>query len=161
MEQLRATYRNDFVEVNISGRTSFNKPWYTLEGALKKMTWNNQVQGAMIWTIPSGTGINVDCSYNWYNGYTTPQDSEVLLNAEVSQLFFKKKMTLSLKCFDILNQSRNHFVTDTENYHMETLNNTLGRYVMISLTYRFGNFGNAGKQMDSRMQRGGMGGPRF
>jgi len=38
----------------------------------------------------------------------------------------------------------------TDNYVQDTQNNTLGRYIMVSLTYRFGNFGG---------QRGGMRGP--
>ena len=38
------------------------------------------------------------------------------------------------------------------------LNNTLGRYIMLSFTYRFGNFGEAGQQMRSRMGQGGPGG---
>ncbi|MBQ8089530.1 MAG: hypothetical protein IJ233_02225, partial [Pyramidobacter sp.] len=37
-----------------------------------------------------------------------------------------------------------------DNYVQDTQNNTLGRYIMVSLTYRFGNFGG---------QRGGMRGP--
>ena len=48
-------------------------------------------------------------------------------------------------------------MTDSANYHTESVNNTLGRYIVLSLTWRFGNFGKAGEQMRSRM--GGPGGP--
>ena len=37
----------------------------------------------------------------------------------------------------------NPTVTDSSNYHSEVRNNTLGRYIILSLTYRFGNFGSA------------------
>ena len=52
-------------------------------------------------------------------------------------------------------------VNDTANTHVETLNNTLGRYIILSLTYRFGKFKGAkgGPQGGPGMGRpGGMGG---
>lgn len=154
-ERLKATYRNNFVEVGVSGRTNFTKPWYTMESANAKMTWNNQVSLETLWTIPKGFGINVDGRYNWYNGYTTAQPAAFLLNAEITKLLFKNMCTLSLKGYDLLNQSKNLSVTDTDNYHLETRNNTLGRYIIVSLTFRFGNFGKAGQMMERR----GPGGP--
>ena len=123
------------------------------------MTWSNQVQAEMLWTIPKGFGINAEARYNWYNGYTTPQDPECILNAEITKLLFKNRFTLSLKCYDILNQSKTLTVSDTENYHSEVVNNTLGRYIILSLTYRFGNFGKAGQQMQQRGGGRGPGGP--
>ena len=163
-ERLKFTYRNDFVEASVSGRTRMNKPWYTLESASEKITWANSVQAEMLWTIPGGVGINADCSYNWYNGYATAQEPECILNAEITKLLFKNRFTLALKCYDILNQAKTLTVTDTEGYHSEVRNNTLGRYVILSLTWRFGNFGKAGQQMNARRGPGGPGpghgGPR-
>lgn len=143
-QRLRLTYRNDFVEVTVGGRTRMNKSWYTMENSQLKATWNNQVDGSMNWTIPGGVNLIADVDYNWYNGYTTPQDDEIILNAEITKLLFKNKCTLALKAYDILGQSKNLSVSDSANYHMETRNNTLGRYIILSLTYRFGNFGGPG-----------------
>ena len=98
----------------------------------------------MNWTVPGGINIIADCDYNWYRGYTTPQDDEFVLNAEIDKLLCNNRLTLALKAYDILNQSKNLSVTDESNYHLETRNNTLGRYVILSLTWRFGNFGQAG-----------------
>ena len=53
-------------------------------------------------------------------------------------------------------------MTDASNYHKETRNNTLGRYVILSLTYRFGNFNNKGGGGPRGPMGGGprgMGGP--
>ncbi len=153
-QRLRLTYRNDFVELTLGGRTRMSKSWYTMENAQQKATWNNQVDGSMNWTIPGGINLIADVDYNWYNGYTTPQEDEVIMNAEITKLLFKNKFTLALKAYDILGQSKNLSVTDASNYHQETRNNTLGRYVILSLTYRFGNFGGPGGG------RGPHGGPR-
>ena len=159
-QRLRLTYRNDIVELTVGGRTRMSKSWYTMENSNLQATWNNQVDGSMNWTIPGGINLIADVDYNWYNGYTTPQEDEVILNAEITKLLFKNKFTLALKAYDILGQSKNLSVTDASNYHQETRNNTLGRYVILSLTYRFGNFGGMGGGRGPGGPRGPMGPPR-
>ena len=159
-QRLRLTYRNDFVELTLGGRTRINKSWYTMENSQLTATWNNQIDGSMNWTIPGGFNVIADVDYNWYRGYTTPQDDEVILNAEITKLLFNNKFTLALKAYDILGQSKNLSVSDSANYHMETRNNTLGRYVILSLTYRFGNF-NGGRSGQGGHGPGGFGGPRY
>lgn len=153
-QRLRFTYRNDLVELNFGGRTNMQKTWQTIENSNQKYTWKNQVDASMNWTIPGGINFIADAAYNWYNGTDTPEKDEIILNAEFTKLIFKKKCTLALKAYDILGQSKNLTITDKDNIHTETRNNTLGRYVILSLTYRFGNFNNKG----GGGQRGPMGG---
>lgn len=153
-ERIRFTYRSDKLEITAGGRARLNQSWYSLETVAPTKTWSNQLQGSINWTLPAGINVISDVRYNWYNGFTTPKESQVVLNAEITKLLFKKKMTLSLKGYDLLNQARNISVTDNENYHQETYNNTLGRYIIVSLTYRFGNFDNA-----RNGRHGGEGGP--
>ena len=158
-ERLRATYRSDYIEVIASARTRVSKPWYTVQTEVAA-TWNNQVSGSFKWTIgDSGIELSTDANYNWYNGYTTPQDPELVWNAAFSIPLFRRQATLSLKAYDLLDQAKNVRVATTDNYYSETRNNTLGRYIMLSFTWRFGNFGQAGEQMRSRMG-GGPGGFR-
>ena len=160
VERFRATYRSDNIEVMASARTRVSKAWYTVQTQVDA-TWNNQVSGSFKWTIgDSGVELSTDADYNWYNGYTTPQDPELVWNASVSTPLFRRQATLSLKAYDILDQAKNLNVTTTDNYYQETRNNTLGRYIMLSFTWRFGNFGEAGKKMRSRMG-GGPGGGRI
>lgn len=162
MQMLRLTYRNDVVELVAGGRTNVTKSWYTIKSASQKATWNNNVSFEMNWTLPFGMNIIGDVNYNWYNGYATRQKPEFILNAEITQLLFKKTCTLALKAYDILNQAKNLSVTDASNYHQEVSNNTLGRYVVLSFTYRFGTFGgNRGHQRPGGPggMRGGMGRP--
>ena len=155
-QRLRLTYRNDLVELTLGGRTRMSKSWYTMENSELAATWNNRVDASMNWTIPGGINLISDLGYNWYEGYTTPQEDEIILNAEITKLLFKNKCTIALKAYDILGQSKNLSVSDSANYHMETRNNTLGRYIIVSLTYRFGNFGGAG---GGGRGPGGHGGP--
>ena len=141
MQSLRLTYRNDFVELIAGGRTNVSKSWYTLESANANATWNNNVSFEMNWTLPFGMNLISDLNYNWYNGYSTAQTPEFILNAEITQLVLNKKGTIALRAYDLLNQAKNLMVTDASNYHQETRNNTLGRYIIVSFTYRFGTFG--------------------
>ena len=157
MERLRLTYRNDVVELTAGGRTRMSKSWYTIANQSTNMTWSNQVSASMNWTVPGGLGIVADGNYNWYNGYTTDQGTQLILNAKITKMLFKDKFTLALNAYDILDQAKNLSVSDSSNYHTETLNNTLGRYIVVSLTYRFGNFGGkGGRRMGPGMGRGPM-----
>ena len=151
-QRLRFTFRNDLVEIDLGGRTRMSKSWYSVTEYNQSATWNNKIDLSMNWTIPGGINLIADADYNWYNGYSTQQEDEFVLNAEISKLLFKNKFTLALKAYDILGQSKNLNVSDESNYHQETVNNTLGRYIILSLTYRFGNFNGNG-------QHRGPGGP--
>ena len=154
VERLRVTYRNDALELSTSGRTRVSRSWYTIKNTNDQTTtWNNQVNAAVTWTWDlAGMTLKSDFNYNWYRGYSTEQPSEYIWNAEIQKLLFKKKFTLALKAYDILGQSKNLTVTDNANYHSEVLNNTLGRYIIVSLTWRFGTMNREG-------MRGGFGGP--
>ena len=169
MERLRLTYRTDALELAASGSTRMNHSWYTITtNAENTTTWNNQVSASVNWTWENpGLTFKADYNYNWYNGYENPQPVEHILNAEVQKLLFKNKVTLAVKGWDILGQARNLSVSDAGNSHRETINNTLGRYIIVSLTYRFGTMGGPGSRggmhggsgMGRPMGGPGMGGP--
>jgi len=156
--RLRFIYRNDAIELALSERTRYNQSWYTVASENDKTaTFNNQVRLEANWTWKAiGMTIKGDFNYNWYNGYSTKQPDQYVLDAEIQKNLFKNKFTVGLKAYDILGQAKNLTVTDNANYHMEAVNNTLGRYIILSLTYRFGT-------MDKSKMRGpggpGMGGP--
>ena len=84
-----------------------------------------------------------------------------LWNANISKLILNNSATIALRAYDILGQARALSVSDTENYHQEVRSNTLGRYIILSFTWRFGSFGQARDRMRQRMPGGGpMGGGR-
>lgn len=159
-ERLRLIYRTDNLELTASGRTRMNKSWYTItDNKQNTTTWNNQLSASVNWTWDQpGMEFKTDFDYNWYNGYETAQPSQYVLNAEISKMLFQKKVTVTLKGYDILGQSKNLTVSDIDNYHTESINNTLGRYIILSLTYRFGTF-DKGKMGRGMGGYGGHGGP--
>ena len=161
-ERLRVTYRSDDLEVSVSGRTRMNKSWYTIaKEAENTLTFNNQVRATLNWTWDApGITFKSEYNFNWYNGYASNLNytPEHILNAEIQKLLFKKRMTLALKGYDILGQAKNLSVSDNSNYHSEVVNNTLGRYIILSLTWRFGTFDRS-KMRGPGGMRGGPGGP--
>ncbi len=160
MERIRLTYRDDHIEIIGSARTRVSKPWYTIQDDVAA-TWNNQASGSFKWTPgTSGFEISTEARYNWYNGYTTPQDPQFIWDASMSMPIFKRQATISLKAYDILEQAKNLRVNVTDNYYQETRNNTLGRYVILSFTWRFGNFGGNRGGMRGGPGMGGPGGFR-
>ncbi|MBQ2149913.1 MAG: hypothetical protein II434_00085, partial [Bacteroidales bacterium] len=140
-----------------SARTRINKSWYSIKDS-RTTTFNNQVRFGVNWTWDA-TGITFksEGNYNWYRGYSVEQPNEVVLDAEIQKLLFNKKVTFAIKGYDILGQSKNLSVTDSDNYHREVVNNTLGRYIIASLTYRFGTFDRS--KMRNQGRRGPGGGP--
>ena len=150
-ENLRFVYRDDIVEASVGGGTRYSQSWYTISKNNHPATWTSNVEGRFIAKIPDVINVSTDARYTFYNGYNAGyNDPRLVWNAEISKQIFKNRFTLAVKVYDILNQSRNTYRQTTDNYVQDTQNNTLGRYIMVSLTYRFGNFGG---------QRGGMRGP--
>ena len=155
-ERLRLRYSGKSIEATLGASTRMNKSWYSISTMKDQTTtWNNQVSLELNWDLSSiGMTLSGDANYNWYNGYSTPQPSQCVLNAEISKLLFNNNVTLALRGYDLLGQSKNLTVTDNSNYHSESINNTLGRYVVLSVSWRFGTMGQR-----NRRPSGGPGGP--
>ena len=159
-QRLRLTYRSDNFEImgGASGRYSHitysvNKGKTTTIGGVNNTeTWNNSVDGSINWTLLAGFTLKTDASYNWYINYT-----------DIQKLLFKNKVTLALRAYDLLDQARIIGVRERDGVITESWSNTLGRYVIVALTYRFGTFGGSRGGGGMRMGPGpggpGMGGP--
>ena len=132
MENLTFVYRNDYLETRLGARASYRKAWYEIASQARSDTWDNSVFAEVTATLPWGMEIATDARYNYYIGYDEGfGEPSLTWNAEISQQLLKNKMTLRLKVYDILNQSRNNYRNTTDNYIEDTYNNTLGQYFII------------------------------
>ena len=160
-ENLRFMYRGDLLEVSVNGGTRYSQAWYDVASSNVAPTWTSNV-GADFRLNSDIINVSTDARYTFYKGYGSDfNDPTFVWNAEISKQLFKNRFTLAVKAYDILNTAKNKYRTTTDNYVLDTQNNTLGRYIILSLTYRFGTFGgkNGGGQMGpGRMGPGGMGG---
>ena len=164
MERLRLNYRSDDLEVTVNGGTRANKPWYSIKSEDKPevIKWNNSVGASVNWTIGyTGLQFTTDANYNWYVNYNN-QPSRLIWNAGLSMPIIYNSATISLNAYDILGQRRMLSTSETENYRSETTSRSIGRYVILSFTWRFGTFGGRNGRMGGfgggRGGRGGFGG---
>ena len=164
MERLNLNYRSDNFEVRVNGGTRFNKPWYSVKttGNTENVTWNNSVGGSINWTIGyTGLTFTTDANYNWYNGYKTNQPSRLIWNAGLQMPIIYNSATIALNAYDILGQRKNLSTTQNENLYSESRSLSIGRYVILSFTWRFGTFGGRNGRMGGfGGGRGGFGGGR-
>ena len=153
------TYRLDNFEARVGGGTGFRNAWYSVKTMDNIRTWNNRLNASINWTFLKTFNITTDINYRFYKGYSSGfGDPQTIWNGEISKTFYRNAFTFKVRVYDILNKSRNTYRTTSENYFEDVTNNTLGRYVMFTLTYRFGSFG--GRSMrEGGNRRGGFMGP--
>ena len=161
-ERFQVSYRGLQLQVNLGASTNMSKSWYRQKGDAadqskaserNTQTWSNAITGSLTWNwLLTGMNVTMNANYRWYNGYSTPVDPQFIINMTVSKSLGPVSLTLNVN--DLLGQSVALSVTDGSSRHVETLNTTrLGRYVILSASYNFGNFG-------GRAGRGGRGGNR-
>ncbi len=110
------------------------------------------------YNAPFGLILNSDLGFSATSGYAEGYDEERWLwNASISYEFLRdRSLTLSLKAYDLLNQNSNIRRSISANYIEDVSTNTLGRYCMITVAYKFNTFGK-GNQPEGRGR--GFGGP--
>lgn len=107
---------------------------------------------------PFGLVLNSDLRYSATSGYASGYDQKQWMwNASVAYQFLKdRSATVTLKVNDILGQEKNISRNVTANYIDDQRYNTLGRYMMVTFTYKFNTFGKGNEPKDLNMGPGGM-----
>ncbi len=156
---LRFTYRNDWMEFYTGGNARCSLNWYYDNTKNTPAAWTNSVNARLVVNVPNVCDIKSDCNYIFYLGYMgANREPSFVWNAEISRQMFKKKGTLAFKAYDMLDQTKNVSRTITDNYMRDSWSNSLGRYVVVSFTYRFGKFVDRNQMGGRRGGRGGYGG---
>lgn len=156
------TYRPDNFEIEL-------RPYYGLQ------TTHNSVQKKANQTVhtyggrfdgtyytPWGLTLQTDVNYSATSGYAAGYDTRTWRwNASLSQQFLRSKaLTLAIKVYDILNQRNNISRSVNANYTQDTEYNSLTRYFMVTLSYRFNSFGKGNEpQGGGDFMHRGPGGP--
>lgn len=141
-ERLGINFRSEKTDYGISGSYSYNNINNSLEGQRDQefMSWN--ITGDATLKLPHDFSINSNITYVGNSGYTKGYNqNEVLWNASVSKMLFKKKNgNIEFRIYDILQQRTNisHYVD--ANTIQETTTNSLTGYFILRFTYRFNVF---------------------
>ena len=112
------------------------------------------------YTLPFGLTLGTDLNYSATSGYSQGYDTKTWMwNASLSYEFLRNRAaTVSLKAYDILGQRSNVRRSVTANYIDDSRYNSLTRYVMVTVSYRFNTFGK-GQQPADRNGHGEFGPP--
>ena len=101
------------------------------------------VRGSYV--TPHAFELSTNLRYTVYKGYAAGYDRpELGWDAEVSKNI--GAFTLSLKAFDILNQTRGRSHTVTANYEEDSYRLVMGRYVLFGVKWNFGKMNAAQSQ---------------
>ena len=140
--QLRPTYG---FQNTSSGQTNLNRNVHTYGGSADA-------------TLYLGNFVfNTDVRFSQTSGYSAGYNtSQWIWNASLEYMFYKKQFTLAARAYDLLNQRKSIGRTSTANTVTDSWNNSLGRYVMFSLSYRFNTFQKNGQETP-QMNYGGFG----
>lgn len=143
MESPGVTFRPDNFELEI-------RPQYNLQltsnslTSQKNMTvhrYGGRFDGT--YYTPWGLTLQTDLQYTATSGMAAGYDTKTLMwNATLSQQFLRSKaLTVAVKVYDLLNQTQNIRRQVTANYIDDIESNSLSRYFMVTLSYRFNTFG--------------------
>ena len=168
MERLAASYRNDWLEIELNGSVNYNRSRSELQTSNNLDTWMFTYGGMVGITAPWGTSLTTNMNMQSRRGYNdaSMNTNELIWNAQLSQSFLKgNALTLSLQLYDILHQQSNLSRAITASMRTDTEYNAITSYGMLHVIYRLNLFGGkAGRQGfggpgGSGGRRGGFGGP--
>ncbi len=134
------TYQlGDGLRLNLTPSVTYQRATSDREDFTKVSAWNYNVRFSGMVHLPWSFELSTDLtSYN-RRGYNDDQmnTSEWVWNARLTRGFLKKKLTLSIDAFDILGQLKSTTIALNSQGRTETWHNSLPRYVMAHLAYKF------------------------
>ena len=130
-------YPTSWFELTPNVRYSYLKSDYSLnpKNNNETTTWAFSTEGRVDFVDGFFMGYNL--SKNYVSGISANvTNNPFIINTSLSKDVFKKKGTLQLQAFDLLNQ--NNFIVRTlgDNGYTDTKSNALSRYFMLNLTVR-------------------------
>ena len=167
-ERLSASYRNDWLEVELDGSLNYTHSRNKLQANSNMDTWVYSYGVNITANAPWGTSLSTNLHQNSRRGYSdaSMNTDELVWNAQLSHSFLKgNALTVSLQMYDILHNQSNISRTINAMMRSDTEYNSVNCYGMLSVAYKLNIFGGkssmGGKSpMGDRDGHGGPGGRR-
>ena len=161
-ERLAASYRNDWLEIELNGSLNYQHNRSELQTYNNLDTWQFSYGGMIGVTAPWGTALTTNLNMQSRRGYAdeSMNTNELIWNAQISQSFLKgKPLTISLQLYDILHQQSTISSQLTASMRSDTEYNAVTSYGMLHVIYRLNLFGGMSNFGGGRRGPGGPGGP--
>jgi outer membrane receptor protein involved in Fe transport len=138
-EKVSGKFKVDKFETRLQVGMTYNMTRNNLSNVQDRNTSTYNIQHFFLWKLPYDFSIQNDLNMTYYAGYGDDfKKKEILWNASISKLFLKKKRgTVKLQFFDILNDRNNIVRYVSGNYMSDSRSNSISRYFMLSFSYKF------------------------
>ena len=150
-------FRNSVFDIELRPRYSFQTTANTVTTASNRNihTWGGMFDGT--YSAPFGLVISTDLRYSTTSGYSSGYNSDQWIwNGSLAYQFLSEKQAaLTISVYDILGQRKNIFRNVTAEYIEDAIYNSLGRYGMVTFTYRFNTFKKGEQPKDRNADRWG------
>ena len=143
-QRLAASYRNNWLEVELNGSVTYTNNRSELQPNNNLDTWQFSYGGMVGVTAPWGTSLTTNLNMQSRRGYSdaSMNTNELIWNAQVSQSFLKgNALTISLQLYDILHEQSTVSRTLTAMQRSDTEYNSITSYGMLHAIYRLNLFG--------------------
>ncbi len=152
-EQLRLTYRNDWLEVNLHGNGRYNRSRASATAASDLDTYLYGYGLSTVVNLPWLMNISTDINQSSRRGYSDAamNTNQWIWNAQVSQTMLNGRGTLALRWQDILSQRDMVNRTVTATSRTDSNSDRITSFVMLSFTYRMNFFGSGSRRGERQM----------
>ena len=142
----RISNRNqDILELNAKASATFNKVDYSLNETLGQQYINTVYSADIAWHLTYNWTISADANYRAYDqDVFGGAQNMFLMNFSLSRLLMSERAEIELVVNDLFNQNLGVTFSNTGTYIQEQRVETLGRYVMLRLSYRLNALGSLG-----------------
>ena len=148
-------FRNSVFDIELRPRYSFQTTANTVTTANNRNihTWGGMFNAT--YSAPFGLVVGTDLSYSTTSGYSAGYNSDQWIwNGSLAYQFLRdKQAAVTVTVYDILGQQKNIFRNVTANYIEDAIYNSLGRYGMVTFTYRFTTFKKGEQPKDRNADR--------
>ena len=133
-QSLRANMLREFVELTTGVAYTYNRNVYVLQenNITNIHTWNFNLNGKVYFLKTFSLGADVNKQVN--SGYSGALSANpLMLNATLEKMLFKRKLTVRLQGFNLLDETSRLSQSISGNTVTENQNRLLGRYFMATL----------------------------
>lgn len=138
-QNLTLKFKSSKFETNLRAGISFNTAKNNLTSVEDRNNTTYNLNYFALVKLPYDFSVSSTLKYSYNTGYEDDfKNSELLWNASISKDFLKKKKgTLRLQLYDILNDRNNINRYVSGNYMSDTRTNAVSQYFMVSFSYKF------------------------
>ncbi len=141
-------YKDRF-DVSAGGRVTFDDVDYSLSDELNQNYTSGMLHASAAWYYRDAWTVSSSLNYRVFDADVfDAADNIAFLDASVSRLLFDERAELQLAGLDLLDQNQGVTFASTSSAITETRVESLGRRLMLRLTYRLGRVG--GRPMRGR-----------